>query len=210
MLPKSKTISIYETAKAQSHQLLRRNVLEVAGRLLVEKGPEALKVRTIADQLGCSTKIVYTMFGGKDGLANALYAEGMKLLREAIEKVSATDDPREYLSKVGWGYWDFAVNYPGYYTIMFTNALPEFEPDEANMELTEQAFNTLVGEVVRFIEAGLIQADDPEIAIQALWSMLHGVISLDQAHYFDKHPGSNVKIFEFSLQLVINQIVVKS
>lgn len=206
MLPSSNATTTYEAARQQSHEILRRSVIEAAERLLVERGPQALKVREIADELGCSTKVIYTMFGGKDGLANALYAEGIGLLRTALEHITPTSDPAVYLNAVGWGYWNFALQYPGYYMVMFGNAIPDFKPDAANLQLTETAFDMLVHEISRFAEQGLIVTADSLVASKSFWTVMHGVVSLNLAHYFDDEPGMNTAIVEFSLKMVINEL----
>ena len=54
----------------------RRQVVEAAARVLAEDGPHGLSLRRIAAEAGASTQIVYTLFGGKPGLADALYGEG--------------------------------------------------------------------------------------------------------------------------------------
>ena len=61
-----------------AHDELRQRVLDVACRLLMNAGPESLTVRRIAAEADCPTTVIYTMFGGKEGLAEALYLEGFE------------------------------------------------------------------------------------------------------------------------------------
>src|SRR5690348_17054545 len=86
-LPVGNKIVTHQQAREYGHELLRRNVIEAASRLLMEEGAEALTVRRIAQMLSCSTKIIYTMFKGKDGLADALYLEGCTRLQQIIGQV---------------------------------------------------------------------------------------------------------------------------
>lgn len=205
MLPKSNGTT-YEAARQQGQEILRRSVIDAAKRLLVQSGPEALKVRNIAAELGCSTKVIYTMFGDKDGLANALYAEGIEILRTALEQVPVTTDPVEYLNNVGWGYWNFALKYPDYYRVMFGNAIPGFTPNRPNIELTDTAFAMMVREIGRFMETGSIVAADAYVTAKALWAILHGVVILNLDHYFDDMPGVNIKVLELNLKMITNEL----
>src|SRR5438105_9415646 len=71
----------------------RRPVLESAARLLAEEGPHGLSLRRIAAEAGGSTQLVYTLFGGKPGLADALYAEGFGRLSAACRASLAACPP---------------------------------------------------------------------------------------------------------------------
>ncbi|MGH7703993.1 MAG: TetR/AcrR family transcriptional regulator, partial [Gemmatimonadales bacterium] len=54
----------------------RERLLAAAGRLVAEGGPQALGVRQVALEAGTSTRAVYTLFGSRGGLVQAIYAEG--------------------------------------------------------------------------------------------------------------------------------------
>lgn len=55
----------YAAAAAAGKHALRTLVLDTASRLLEDDGPDALTMRRIASEVGCSTTVRYTMFGGK-------------------------------------------------------------------------------------------------------------------------------------------------
>ena len=124
LFPKENEFTTHQQARASGHELLRRNVVEAASHLLVEEGPEALKVRRVAKALNSSTKIIYTLFEGKDGLANALYLEGCTRLGQAIAAVPKTATPQAYVRGVAEAYWTFALASPNYYAVLFGGAIP--------------------------------------------------------------------------------------
>ncbi|MGW5156849.1 TetR/AcrR family transcriptional regulator [Nonomuraea wenchangensis] len=66
----------YQLAQREGQDVVRTAILDTATHLLVTEGPGALTVRRIAGEAGCSTKVIYTLFGGKDGLVEALWLEG--------------------------------------------------------------------------------------------------------------------------------------
>ena len=78
------TYKTYSEVKLQQQQVLRKNVIDAACLLLLEEGPESVTVRRVAQKLNCSTKIIYSMFGNKDGLANEMYLDGCRLLAETL------------------------------------------------------------------------------------------------------------------------------
>lgn len=184
-LPKRNRITYtYQETREQGRDLLRRNVIETASRLLVQEGPDALTVRRIAQELDCSTKILYTMFHGKDGVANALYIEGCKRLQQALVRVLLVDDPTEYLCNMGWAYWNFALENPGYYAVMFGGAIPNFHPSDTSIHMATTAFEMLVEVVQRYMDQGILAKDDAEMIAKTLWASLHGVASLQLLGHF--------------------------
>lgn len=71
----------------------RALLLSAASTLLADEGPEALTVRRIAATAGVSTMGVYSRFGGKDGVVDALFREGFDGLLAAMLEAPTTDDP---------------------------------------------------------------------------------------------------------------------
>lgn len=163
----------------------RRDVLEVAARLLAEDGPHALSLRRIAAEAGGSTQLVYTLFGGKPGLADALYAEGFRRLGVAMAHALADAPPAgdpERLMALGRGYRAFALAEPAFFSVMFGRAIPGFTPTRATRGAGRSA---TLGQVVRAtqecLDAGTLVAPDAERLARACWATAHGVAALEVA-----------------------------
>src|SRR4028118_1227581 len=77
--------------RARRHPAPR--VGRVPARLIAGEGPPALSLRRLAAAAGGSTQLVYTLFGGKPGLADALYAEGFRRLGGAMRTALAQASP---------------------------------------------------------------------------------------------------------------------
>ena len=191
-LPENNGVTTPRQVREYSHELLRRTVLEAAGRLLVQQGPDALTVRRIAQELRCSTKIIYTMFHGKDGLANALYLEGCERLRQGLIHVQPSSDMQTYLHRIGWGYWDFALANRSYYMVMFCGAIPNFTPAPESIQATETIFEQLVGILQQAAERGELVSDNPYLMAKSLWTSLHGVVSLHFMGYLDQETAQAI------------------
>ena len=66
---------------------VRAELIEAAIRLLADQGTEALVLRRVASAAHVSTMCVYSRFGDKVGLLNAVYAAGFENLNLAMSKV---------------------------------------------------------------------------------------------------------------------------
>ncbi|HLH60983.1 MAG TPA: TetR/AcrR family transcriptional regulator [Ktedonobacteraceae bacterium] len=201
-LPNSKIITTPQQVREYSHDLLRNTVLDATSRLLVQEGPDALTVRRIAQELRCSTKIIYTMFRSKDGLANALYLDGCERLRQALFNVSSSQAIETYLYQVGWAYWSFALANRSYYLVMFCGAIPNFTPAPESIQATSAVFDELVGILQQAIERGQLASNNAHFMAKSLWTALHGVVGL----YFLGHIPTEdeaKEAFERNLRAVI-------
>jgi AcrR family transcriptional regulator len=174
--------SAYGQAYAAGRQAVRRLVLDVASRLLEAEGPEALTMRRIAAEVGCSTSVLYTMFGGKSGVAEGLWREGFERLRQAMERAEA-DDPLGRLTALGHAYRSNALANRAYYAVMFQRPIPGFQPSAEAYADSLRPLHILVGAVADCLEAGVFRAADPTHVATVLWAAAHGAVSLELAGY---------------------------
>jgi AcrR family transcriptional regulator len=163
----------------------RRPVLEAAARLLAEEGPHGLSLRRIAAEAGGSTQLVYTLFGGKPGLADALYGEGFGRLaaacRAALAECPPPGDP-ERLMAIGRAYRTFAQAEPAFFAVMFGKAIPDFTPTSATSgRCRANTFGSLVAEVQACLDAGTLTGGSAEELARLCWVTVHGVSALEAA-----------------------------
>ena len=161
----------------------RRRVLEVAARLLAEEGPHGLSLRRIAAESGGSTQIVYTLFGGKPGLANALYAEGFRRLGAsmgaALDSAPPPGDP-ERLVALGRAYRAFALAEPAFFAVMFGRAIPGFTPERATRGTGRSlTLGRVVQAAQECLDAGTLVGADAEQLARTCWVATHGLASLE-------------------------------
>jgi len=177
--------SAYEAARRRGRDELRTTVLDTASRLLAAEGAGALTMRRIATELGSSTTVLYTMFGGKHGLAEALYLEGFERFRRRMESAPPDPDPLAEMYRISWAYRDYALTERNYYKVMFAEAIPGFTPSEDALAVANASFEILIDAARACVDAGTFAPGDPaEIAV-VLWSAAHGMVSLELAGHFD-------------------------
>ncbi|WP_141980485.1 TetR/AcrR family transcriptional regulator [Saccharothrix saharensis] len=158
---------------------LRGRLLERAGELLSTEGPGALSLRRLAADVNTSTTAVYSLFGGKPALLNAVYEEAFRRFGERIASVPQTDDPVEDLVQIGLAYRASALADPQFYLVMFSKVVPNFEPSDETKEAAVQTFLPVVRDVGRAVESGLFASEPPERIALAMWGMVHGLVSLE-------------------------------
>ena len=158
-------------------------VLETAARLLVSEGPQALSVRRLSAAAGGSTQLIYTLFGGKGGLADALYVEAFDRLAQHM-RASGFDDAEpgdpDGLLRVARAYRSWATAEPGFFAIIFGKALPDFTPDpDARAAGRAKTFGRVVAAAQACIDAGTLRAPDAFTLAGACWAACHGLASLE-------------------------------
>jgi AcrR family transcriptional regulator len=173
----------YEQAQRRGQEALRRALLDGASGLLVAEGPGALTMRRVAAVAGCSTTVLYTMFGAKEGLADALYREGFERLRGRLEAVPG-GDPMARLAALAQAYRDNALAERPYYGVMFQQAIPGFRPSAASLAAAGASLEVLDRAVGDAMDAGVLRPGDPRAVAEVLWAAVHGTVSLELAGHF--------------------------
>ncbi len=163
----------------------RRVIVELAARLIVEEGPHGLSLRRLSREAGGSTQLVYTLFGGKQGLADALYAEGFRRLGEAGRQALAAAPPPgdpERLVVIGHSYRRFALAEPALFSVMFGRAVPGFTPTRRTRQDSRAAtFGHVVSTVQECLDAGTLVGPPAEDLARMCWATVHGLASLEVA-----------------------------
>ncbi|SRR6266568_3749479 len=103
-------------------------LLDVAERTIAEHGVGALAVREVAHSAGTTTRAIYSLFGSKDGLLAALAAGGFEMLREGLDAIPVTADPRGDLIDAALMFRRFAIGHPALFSICFQHADPALRP----------------------------------------------------------------------------------
>ena len=153
-------------------------ILEAASQILSAEGAAALTVRRIASEAGCSTMGIYSRFGGKDGVVDALYVEGFQFLCSGMGELPRTDDPVDDLRRCELRYREIALAHATHYMVMFGGAVPDFTPSPESKSLALEAFGRLVANVQRCVDAGAFTGRADELAY-TLWSAMHGQVMLE-------------------------------
>ncbi|MBQ9056462.1 TetR/AcrR family transcriptional regulator [Rhodococcus sp. (in: high G+C Gram-positive bacteria)] len=188
---------------AKSNGIAER-LIEAAIRLLAVQGPSALKARTVAAEAGMSTMVVYNYFGGVPELVAAVVDYGFNQIERTFARLPVTDDPVADLFTMALTTLDRARSNPHLYDAMFglstrSTYRPTSEKDvrrPGRSPAFRAAYAHIVDACARLGASGRVSINDPGAAAGALWSFVHGYISLDLAHHFAEFddPVSDVLI----------------
>ena len=182
---------------------VRLALLDAAGRVLLAEGADGLTTRRLAAMAGTTTQAIYTEFGGKEGIARAMYREGFARLEARMRAVAETPDPFFDLLQQGRTYRDAALDSPHFYDVMFGHPIPQFTPDADDLEASRIAHDLLSAAVGRVIATGaLVAGADADDIAQWLWAVAHGVVSLElngaldlDAATYDRYLGLSLAGF---------------
>lgn len=200
-------VTNYRSAQEQHQQELRQGILDDTSDLLMREGVTALSMRRIAQLVGCSTTVLYTMFGNKQGLMDELYLRGFDMVRQTLETVPRSDDSQHYIYALCEAYRDFALTHPTYYAIMFLKVMPEYSPSEANLQLGKKSLRLLVDAVQACTAPGTITEEEAWDVARIIWATVHGHIGLELTGHFN-HPGAfPQQMLEQALQAIVKQFL---
>jgi AcrR family transcriptional regulator len=151
-------------------------LVAAALRVLDEHGVSELTVRRVADQAGSSTMGVYSRFGGRAGLLEALYQRCFDLLAETLAAVPVTHDPIHNLRELSLAYREFALAGPQRYLFMFSRPLPDFEP---TVGLHAAVLQTAFAPVIATVHEAGAEGPLATRAAYCLWCVMHGLVGLE-------------------------------
>ena len=138
----------------------RDRVLGHARRIAEAEGWEAVTIRRLATELGVTQPVLYTAFGKRQDIVDAVALRGFTELAAALD---AGDPAAAYL--------DFARAHPAVYEAMF------LAPTGLRFAATD-----VPGPMrVAFTALGRTLGIADDVRTEIAWSLLHGVASLDRA-----------------------------
>ncbi|NBP68602.1 MAG: TetR/AcrR family transcriptional regulator [Cytophagia bacterium] len=168
--------------KAREKEELRDLILHAANKLFVEKGIEQTTIRSIANAIDYSVGTVYVYFKDKNEILHALHTKGFIDLSGRFKVLYMVGDPMERLRAMGRVYIQFAKENPDMYDLMFNIKAPvEFLNEKEGQEWNEgkATFNVLRATTLACMDAGHFKGHDLEPLAFMIWSLVHGMCSLD-------------------------------
>lgn len=156
-------------------------LLDAAERILEAEGLEALTVRRVAEEVGTTTRAVYTSLGSKDALITGLGVRGFALLAAEVAALPTTDDPAaDLIAAAVSGFRNWALAHPALFQVTFqqrATASPEvrlrFEPAR------KEALEVLLGLIRRLHGAGGIGGRTVQEAAWQFSSLCEGLAAMD-------------------------------
>jgi AcrR family transcriptional regulator len=179
--------------KEQEKEDLRRKVITAATELFREESYAAVSMRKIAKRVEYSVGTLYLYYKDKDELFLAVQSAAFEQAFTFINALSGKDDPLERLQELGERYVRFGMKNPDLYRLMFMmehpmDAMEEGDPWHSGIAL----HNLLTSLVKECVAAGRIVAEDPDRLSFALWSLVHGMVSLRISQRLTIYNGAHL------------------
>lgn len=122
-------------------------------------------MRPAADRAGTTVRAVYSLFGSKDGLVEALAERGYLLLRDKVDAVARTGDPLDDLVRVGIdGFRAFALERPELFRLTFERMPRSVEVSRRTGAAALESYHALADRIERAQAAGLL-VDQPTVEL---------------------------------------------
>jgi AcrR family transcriptional regulator len=150
----------------------RQRILDSAVEILATKGQAGLNVRAVAAASGFSTTGIYTWFGGKEGLLDAIYADGFTHFRAFVASADSELATAPRLRRGCELYWEWALAHPTHYLLMFAGVPSAFTPSASASAIADESFD----DHLRRTQA----VTDDDVA-HHIWATLHGYAMLQIA-----------------------------
>ncbi|MFB4302770.1 TetR-like C-terminal domain-containing protein [Actinomadura sp. NTSP31] len=177
---------------------LRGDLLAVAARLLAAGGAGAVTTRAVAAGAGASLAAVNELFGGKAGLARALFAAGFARLAADLRALEPTGDPEADVLELALAVRSFARREPHLHEVMFSRPFAEFRPEQADARAAEDIYAIVVGRVAAVLGPDRAEGAAKDSAV-GLFATVQGLLSLEASGLLGGTPETAERRFRLTV-----------
>lgn len=158
----------------------RLALLDAAERIVEAEGAEALSVRRVADAVGVSTRAVYSTFGAKPGLLDALTQRAYDMLTANLTDLPATVDPAHDLVEASLRVFrPMAIEHPSLFRLAFLRVVPDLDISDDTKAASAHAFGLLCDRFVRLQDVGALSGRDPRSCAVTFNALCEGMATTE-------------------------------
>ena len=157
----------------------RQLLLASAARLMDADGVASVSARRVADDAGVTTRAIYSLFGGMDGVLAELFRIGAEDMVRRHEAVPRRADAAEEIMPLALAFRAAARARPEAYSLMYERSVPAFQPPEEAIALLYRCSARVQDAVERALTQRGLPTDDAERITCGLWATVHGHSSLE-------------------------------
>ncbi len=174
--------------KEQQKQEIRQLILDHSMKLFVEEGFSHVSMRKIAERIQYSPTTLYLYFQDKNEILFHCCESGFEKMLISNISLSLIHNPIDRLHQMGRNYLQFGLENPEFYDLMFIQEAPMDRIIEMGEGWSsgDQALEALKIIIQDGMDQGLIVPAKVETVAMAVWSMVHGLVSLAIRKRLDK------------------------
>lgn len=167
--------------KERQKESLRQEILDAAREILLTEGYTRLSMRGIAKRIEYSPTTIYLYFTNKEELLYHLCDEVLERLLDILEKAGDGEaSALACLRAAMQSYINYGLSEPDRYRIAFMADINPYVSAKNFLEEGKNGYKLLHYFHVK-VEAALAEVSSPltpDHVVQALWTHIHGIVSL--------------------------------
>jgi AcrR family transcriptional regulator len=162
----------------------REEILDAARAIGVREGWKAATIRSVAQELGYTSPLLYEHFRDKEDLLTQIAVDALGQL-EAQLTVDLPSDRRAAVARMVERYWTFMLEHTHLYRLV--NGMDGVPVDKTVVGRSAQSLCKVVAEAVRPLLGESASEAQGQILADELWALLHGMAALymDRVAPFD-------------------------
>jgi AcrR family transcriptional regulator len=168
---------MWQTVTMIAAPVNRESLLAKAIDILAVEGVRGVTVRAVSQRAGCSTTGIYTYFGGKQGLLDAIFIDGFRDFRAHLAASSGVDAASVLRSSL-IRYREWAAANATQYLLMFGSRAGGYAPSDEAGAFGEPSLDDLIVRVRNALLSRGLGDDERQVAMH-LWSVIHGYVMLE-------------------------------
>ncbi len=166
--------------KEREKKQMRRQIIQAAMTMFREEGYEKTSIRKIAEMIEYSPATIYLYYKDKDELLYEVQREAFDKLYKAFTTKANHPDPLTRLHQLCKTYVHFGIQHPELYDLMFIIRAPMNVLEEKHLWTNGHVvFHYLVDCLKECMDKKLLRYKDVMILALSVWSMGHGLVSLN-------------------------------
>jgi AcrR family transcriptional regulator len=173
---------VESSPRERYRQQVRAEVRERAWRQIADAGASALSLKAIATQMGMTAPALYRYYASRDELLTELILDAYRDLAGVVEAAPGGGPGPERLTSIARAIRAWALADTHRYLLIYGTPVPGYHAPPEATALASRIFAPILD---AFAEAGPDRAFRRSLA---LWSRLHGVLSLEAAGHFTGMP----------------------
>lgn len=155
---------------------MRRRIVAAARKLFLRDGVEAVSMRNLAAEVGCSPMWLYRYFGNKQQILAQVWDVFLQELFARLERIEA-ESPRQRLEQLAYAYLDYWLAQPEHFLIVFLqrDLAPGGTRDYVQGSGILERFNLFTRVIDDALAQGELAGAEPAEIAQGLLCLLQGL-----------------------------------
>lgn len=166
----------------------RKALIKNTAEQILAGGVESVSLRPLAAKHGCSTTAIYTMFGSRDGLIDAVREEAIVSYLSAHEMAVRTGEPVADMRALARSGRRWALEFPALYNVILGKAgdcigarRDGSTGGSSRAEFANTAMQPMYRLVRGAIDKGIFHDLPVEVIGATLWVGVHGWIAIEMS-----------------------------